>query len=229
MALTAMAALPEKEGSIRHLPSRARRIGWAGAALIRLLSLTLRWRLHDPEGISQSPPSRPMVWTFWHNRIFVVPPLYRRYLRGRRGAVLTSASRDGEVIAAVVARFGCEAVRGSSSRKGTSALLGLIDWIRDGYDVAIVPDGPRGPRYRLGPGVVKLAEVTGAAVLPIRVEYSRYWHFRSWDRFRVPKPFATVDVFLGPLAEVPPGLDETAFESERLRLETLMNPAHETD
>lgn len=171
-----------------------------------------------------------MIWTFWHNRIFVLPAVYHRYLISRKGAVLTSASKDGEVIAAIVARFGCEAVRGSSSRKGTSALLGLIDWVRDGYDVAIVPDGPRGPRYRMGPGVAKIAEVTGAIVLPVRVEYGRYWCFRkSWDRFRVPKPFTTVDVYFGPCAEVPSGLDENGFESERLRLETLMNPAHEVD
>lgn len=224
-----MADLPEKEGSIRKLPPKARRIGWAGACLIRLLSLTLRWRLHDPDGITRDPPSRPMVWAFWHNRIFVIPTVYRKYLRSRKGAVLTSASKDGETIAAIIARFGCEAVRGSSSRRGASALLGLIDWIRDGYDVAIVPDGPRGPRYRLGPGLVKLAEVTGALVLPVRVEYGSYWHFKSWDRFRLPKPFTTVDVFFGPCAEVPSGLDGSDFERERVRLETLMNPAHEVD
>lgn len=224
-----MADLPEKEGSIRKLPPRARRVGCAGACLIRLLSLTLRWRLHDPDGITRDPPSRPMVWAFWHNRIFVIPTVYRKYLRCRKGAVLTSASKDGETIAAIIARFGCEAVRGSSSRRGASALLGLIDWIRDGYDVAIVPDGPRGPRYRLGPGLVKLAEVTGALVLPVRVEYGSYWHFKSWDRFRLPKPFTTVDVFFGPCAEVPSGLDGSDFERERVRLETLMNPAHEVD
>ncbi len=171
-----------------------------------------------------------MIWTFWHNRIFVLPTLYQKYLRVRKGAVLTSASKDGEVIAAIVARFGCEAVRGSSSRKGAAALLGLIDWVRDGYDVAIVPDGPRGPRYRMGPGVAKLAEVTGALILPVRVEYQGYWCFqKAWDRFRVPKPFTTVDVFLGPCTEVVSGLDDPAFESERVRLETLMNPAHEID
>lgn len=224
-----MPEVPEKEGVIRKLSPKSRRIGWAGAFLIRLLSATLRWRLHDPAGVSSGPPERPMIWTFWHNRIFVLPALYHRYLASRKGAVLTSASKDGEIIAAIVARFGCDAVRGSSSRRGVSALLGLIDWIKDGYDVAIVPDGPRGPRYQLGPGLVKLAEVTGAMVLPIRVEYGCYWHFKSWDRFRVPKPFSTVDIFLGPPVEVTPNLDEAGFESERLRLETLMNPTHETD
>lgn len=226
---SSLSGMPEREGAIATYPFKARCIGFAGALLIRLISVTLRWRLHDPAGISKSPPDRPMIWAFWHNRIFVVPTVYHRYLRGRRGAVLTSASKDGEIIAAVIARFGCAAVRGSSSRRGATALLGLLDWVRDGYDVAIVPDGPRGPRYRLGPGVVKLAELTGALMLPVRVEYGSYWTFKSWDRFRLPKPFSGVDIFLDPPTEVGPIADEAAFEAERVRLQTLMNPHHETD
>jgi len=224
-----MSALPEKEGVIRQLSPKARRIGWAAAILIRLLSATLRWRLHDPSGLVESPPDRAMIWTFWHNRIFVLPFVYHKYLISRKGAVLTSASSDGEIIAALIARFGCDAVRGSSSRRGAAAMLGLIDWIQDGYDIAIVPDGPRGPRYRLGPGVIKLAEVTGALILPIRIEYGSAWVFKSWDRFRLPKPFTTVNVYLGPCTEVSSSLDEEAFEAERRRVEHLMNPADETD
>ena len=145
-----MASSTEKEGAVRELSPKSRRIGWFGAILIRLLSLTMRWRLHDPDDLVGSPPKRPMIWTFWHNRIFVLPTVYHKYLISRKGAVLTSASRDGEIIAALVARFGCDAVRGSSSRRGSAALLGLIEWIRDGYDVAIVPDGPRGPATEWG-------------------------------------------------------------------------------
>ena len=224
-----MSTLPDKEGVIRQLSPKARRIGWAGAILIRLLSLTLRWRLHDPSGLVDNPPARSMIWTFWHNRIFVLPAVYHKYLKSRKGAVLTSASRDGEIIAALIARFGCDAVRGSSSRRGAAALLGLIDWIEDGYDVAIVPDGPRGPRYKLSPGLIKLAEVTRALILPVRIEYGSAWVFKSWDRFQLPKPFTTVHVHLGPCTEVPPGLDEESFETERRRIEHLMNPTNETD
>jgi lysophospholipid acyltransferase (LPLAT)-like uncharacterized protein len=218
-----------KAGAFGVLSPKSRRIGFAGACMIRLISSTLRWRLHDPSGVATSPPEHSMIWTFWHNRIFVLPTVYHKYLKTRKGAVLTSASRDGEIIAAVIARFGCDAVRGSSSRRGLAALLGLKEWIQDGYDVAIVPDGPRGPRYRLGPGAVKLAELTGAAILPVRIEYGSAWVFKSWDRFQLPKPFTTVDVYLGPYTFVPSGLDEETFETERLRIEQLMNPANETD
>jgi len=222
---------PKKSREFRasELPPKARRFGFAGSCLIRLLSLSYRWRLDDRAGVTSGDPGRSLVWVFWHNRIFVVPVAYRRYLSRRRGAVLTSASGDGAVIAATIARFGVAAVRGSSSRRGAAAMLGLIDWIRDGYDVAIVPDGPRGPRYRMGPGAVKLASLTGAAVLPIRIEYGSWWTFRSWDRFRLPKPFTSVTVIFEPLFEVAPEADEETLERRRLDLQTLMNPSHETD
>ena len=170
-----------------------------------------------------------MIWLVWHNRIFAIAPVYWKCFPSRDGAALTSASRDGDYIAGFVKALGVSPVRGSSSRRGAAALLGLVDWIKRGFDVLIVPDGPRGPRYRMGPGVVKLAQVTGAAVLPIRIEYGAYWKFESWDRFRLPKPFTTITLHLGPLVRVPGELDEAAFERERVSLERIMNPHDETD
>jgi lysophospholipid acyltransferase (LPLAT)-like uncharacterized protein len=208
---------------------KSRRIGLAAATVIRLFSFTFRWRLHDSAGITGDPPEHPMIWAFWHNRIFAIPVMYRKYLSSRSGAVLSSASKDGEIIAATVSRFGCYSIRGSSSRRGTAALRGLIDWINAGYDVAIVPDGPRGPRYKIGPGIVKLASMTDAKILPVRLEYGSVWKFKSWDRFQLPKPFTTVNVYFDPLIHVPENLDDDSFEAERLRIEQIMNPNHETD
>tara|TARA_R110000850_G_scaffold249163_1_gene374057 strand:- start:592 stop:1266 length:675 start_codon:yes stop_codon:yes gene_type:complete len=224
-----MSERPKKSIAAADLSAKARRIGWVGSVVIRVFALTFRWRLHDPDGVSERPPDHPMIWTFWHNRIFVLPVVYPRYFKARRGAILTSASKDGEIIASVCSHFGVAAVRGSSSRRGVAALLGLIDWINDDYDVAVVPDGPRGPRYRLGPGIIKLAQMTDAKILPIRVEYGSAWIFKSWDRFQLPKPFTTVNVYLEPLESVPENLDDEAFEKERQRIETVMNPDHETD
>jgi lysophospholipid acyltransferase (LPLAT)-like uncharacterized protein len=226
----------EKSNEIAPPPDRAipisaksHRIGWAAATLIRLFSCTYRWRIEDPDNLSADPPGHPMIWAFWHNRIFVVPVMYRKFLKTRSGAVLSSASKDGEIIAATVSRFGCHSVRGSSSRRGTAALRGLIEWIQAGYDVAVVPDGPRGPRYKLGPGVVRLAQTTNAKILPIRVEYGSFWAFRSWDKFRLPKPFTCVTITFEPLIDVAENLDEEAFEFERQRIENALNPHNETD
>lgn len=208
---------------------RSRILGRVLSVGIVVYSWFLKWRLVDHLGRDQENFQAPVIWTVWHNRILMVPVVYRKYLRERQGAVLTSASKDGEIIAALMRCFGVSAVRGSSSRRGASALLGLVDWMKSGYDVCVIPDGPRGPRYRLAPGVVKLSQLTGGGVLPIRVDYSSYWSFRSWDRFRVPKPFSTVTVTLEPLWRAPENLTETEFENLRQGLEGVMNPGHETD
>lgn len=218
-----------KSFEVEGLSARSRRIARVLSALIKLLSVTLRWRLHDPGKIIENDPDHPMIWVFWHNRIFVLTHFYRKYNKTRKGAILSSASRDGEIISALVSRAGMASVRGSTSRRGAAALLGLLDWIKSGYDVGVVPDGPRGPLYHMGPGVIKLAGVTDARILPIRVEYGACWKFKSWDRFRVPKPFTTVDIFLDPLFDVPPGQSDEEREASRLELERIMNPNNETD
>lgn len=203
----------------------ARKAAVAGfflAGIIRVVGWTLRIRVDDRAGVSTRPPDGQLIWVFWHNRIFVLPFLYRRFLRSRRGAVLTSASGDGEIIARTVRRFGVEAVRGSSSRRRVGALVGLVDWVRRGFDVAVTPDGPRGPRHRFQPGPVKLAQLTGARIFPIHVRYGRAWTFRTWDRFAVPLPFSRVDVVFDAPIEVDPGLEGEAFEAERGRIERLL-------
>jgi len=189
--------------------------------LLRVLALTLRFRIDDRCGITRG-VMRPFIGAFWHNRMLVIPVAYQRYCRGRRGHCLTSPSKDGAIIAGVMARFGIGSVRGSSSRRGTTALRELTALIEAGEDVAITPDGPRGPKYQISPGIVKLAQLTGTSVMPIHVGYSRYWEIKSWDAFRIPKPFAQVTVVFGPLYEVNPTADGPAFEIERARLQTLM-------
>jgi lysophospholipid acyltransferase (LPLAT)-like uncharacterized protein len=170
-----------------------------------------------------------MIWTFWHNRIFALPVMYQKFIKTRSGAVLTSPSNDGAIIATTMKCFGVDAVRGSSSRGGLKALLSLKKWISNGFDVAITPDGPRGPRYRLAPGLIMLAQKTGAAILPIRVEYSSFWRLRSWDQFQIPKPFSKVTIIFEPLETIDALLDEAGFEKARLRIEKIMNPTGETE
>ena len=167
---------------------------WAGAALVRLVGVT--WRVTmvgvgDVEALWRDP--RAVIYIVWHGRILIVPWLYRR-LRRSRGAraplVLVSRSRDGELGTRYVRWFGLSVVRGSSSRGGGTALRALVTAIRDGIDVAIVPDGPRGPSEQLQGGVVALAALTGAPVVPLAVGASPARRLSSWDRFLVPVPFA---------------------------------------
>jgi len=192
--------------------------GKAVAALMRVLGWTLRFKVEDRAGVLNRDFKKPLIWTFWHNRMFVVP-LLRLRARHRTGAVLTSASWDGEVIAAVMKRFGLAAVRGSTSRRGATALMQLAGTLEAGEDVAVTPDGPRGPCYKLGPGVVFLSRKTGAGIVPIHVEYSRAIRLGSWDRFMIPVPFSTVRVVCDAPINVPAEADIDTF---RERIEEQM-------
>jgi lysophospholipid acyltransferase (LPLAT)-like uncharacterized protein len=190
-------------------------------AVARLLVHTLRFCIDDQAGVLGTSEPR-LVWLFWHNRLLVVPHLLNRYLRERKGCALTSASKDGEVVARFLAKNHVHPIRGSSSRRGAIAMRELIRMIENGHDAAITPDGPRGPKYHMSPGPVMLAQRTSAKVLPIHIRYSRYWSLKSWDEFQIPKPFARVEVTLLPLESVAATESAEAFEQERARLEAVL-------
>ncbi len=191
--------------------------------LARLLVLTLRFRLVDPAGVTRGAVPNPAIWLFWHNEIFIAPFAIGRFAPERQGAVLTSPSRDGDLLAGVMRQFGIRSIRGSSSRRGGTALRELAAAVAAGDNIAITPDGPRGPVHRLQPGAVKLAQLTGAPLLLTAYRYSRYWELRSWDRFRIPKPFSRVEVIFGELLTIPPDeVEVAAFEAARQRGETAL-------
>jgi lysophospholipid acyltransferase (LPLAT)-like uncharacterized protein len=144
-------------------------------------------------------------------------PWANAHLARTRGArlacVLTSRSRDGEILARYVRRFGLEVVRGSTSRGGAVALRALTRAVRAGTDVAVVPDGPRGPRERVQPGVVHLAAATGAPVVPLAFAAHPARRLSTWDRFLVPLPFARAAVVFGQAATVAPDADRAASQA----------------
>jgi len=184
------------------------------AAAVRALGATLRLR---SEGLEPLEPlwaaGRPVIYAVWHARILMVPWLNMRLAaRGARSVrVLTSRSRDGELVARWVTRFGMRVVRGSSSRGGAAALRELTAAVRAGEDVAVVPDGPRGPSERVQPGVIVLAALTGAPVVPFGFAARPARRLASWDRFMVPLPFARAAAVFGkPLAIARDAERETA-------------------
>ena len=150
-----------------------------GSRLMRLVTSTLRVRVLDRAGITDAPSRLPNICAFWHNRLFLMPHIYERYLSSRIGCALTSASKDGDLVAAFLQCFGIEPIRGSSSRRGAAALIEMKRATDQGWLVGITPDGPRGPRYHLNPGVVKLAQTTGSLVLPVHIKYSRFWRLKA--------------------------------------------------
>ena len=167
-------------------------------------------------------PDHPLIWLLWHNRIFAVPYVSGKFVPLRSGAVLTSASKDGEIIARVMKRFRIEAVRGSSSRRGGVALKEMVERLGRGDDICITPDGPRGPKYVMQQGALGLAQSTGTKLFPVYVNYTKAWRLKSWDRFFIPKPFSIVNVTLGEFIEVEKTTTEEAFAAELKRVEGIL-------
>lgn len=195
-----------------------------GALLLRALFATWRIRVHDPHGFLNAPPANPVIYAFWHNRILAITAAFLRvYPPGRRGVlVLTSASKDGMWLGELASRLGMGSVRGSTTRRGAVAMRELLDKVEAGHDIAITPDGPRGPKYSLGSGLVYLAQKAAIPIVPCHARFHGALHLKTWDQFAIPLPFARLDVTLGPLITITPTGDEAVFESERRKIESAL-------
>ena len=203
---------------------KATMIGTLAGRLMQTWSATLRFEITDRCGITRPGGlPGPVIYCLWHNRIFTMPAAWRKACgKHRRAVVLTSASHDGAALARAVGVFGIGSVRGSSSRRGVAALVAMRKALRENTDVCITPDGPRGPKHVIQPGIIKLAEASGAPIVPIRVEYSSCRELKTWDRFAIPAPGSKVRVIFDEALAVPEGLSEDDFETWRRRLEGIM-------
>lgn len=165
------------------------------AGLVRLLAATWRYRVRGWEHVTTARSSgRPVIYVLWHSRI--LPLLYHRRHEGM--ALLISRHRDGGYLAELSERWGYRVVRGSSQRGGDVGLLGLVRHLRRGGEVALTPDGPRGPAERMKPGALAAAQHANALVIAAGARTSSAWWIRSWDRFCLPRPFAAVDIEYSP-------------------------------
>ncbi len=189
-----------------------------GAIGLRALAGTLRVRREEAAVAPFWAARAPLIYATWHGRLLLLP-----YLYGHRGAhVLTSRSRDGELVTRWIRRFGLDPVRGSSSRGGADALRVLARALRAGREVVVVPDGPRGPREVLKPGVIALARLSGVPIVPMAVSASREWRLRSWDEFRIPRPFARCVVRFGEPIHVSRSADRSGEEAARKDVEAAL-------
>ncbi len=165
---------------------------WPFALLLKLWGRSLRFEA-TPEDVERyRTRDQPVAIILWHNRLFLAAEIVRRYRQGRPAYALVSASQDGAWLTAFFSLVGMRAARGSSSRLGREAASALVEVMREGYDVGITPDGPRGPCYELKPGAVIVPRRTGAPLVLVGAEFHSAWRLRSWDGFYIPKPFSRV-------------------------------------
>jgi len=209
---------------VPHPPKWHQRLGaWILWAVFSLVSATLRYRFHDPHRFMTRKDVRQVIYCTWHNRLALSMKLYFNFgLRHHQAtglAALVSASKDGAFLAAILERFGVQPVRGSSSRRGPQALLELTTWAERGYDLAITPDGPRGPRYVVQDGAMALAQVSGLPIVPASYQLRWKIQLKSWDKFQIPLPFSRCDVFTGRVINVPREISDAKREELRKELE----------
>lgn len=181
---------------------------------VRLIYLTNKKVFHYPKPMDDE----TFILTMWHGDLLMQPLNYRNFKKNGNVKVIVSEHADGETIRKVVEYLGVGALSGSSTRGGAKALLGAIKSIKNGIDVAITPDGPKGPIYEIADGIVLIAQKTGAKILSFSSEPSSYWRFNSWDKFIVPKPFGKIDFYVSE----PFSIDGLSMEESKIKIKENM-------
>jgi lysophospholipid acyltransferase (LPLAT)-like uncharacterized protein len=187
---------------------------WLGVPIVAALASTWRIRVEGGEHEESARRSgRGFIYVIWHETL--LPQTWVHRVRGDI-SMLVSASLDGEYLAHFAQALGYGTIRGATGQDGVRALHELADVVRNGRPAAVAVDGPLGPRRVASPGALVAAQRGGAQILPLHCRADRGWRFGSWDRFLVPKPFATVTFSYGAPFEVAPG--ETGLEQGMQRL-----------
>lgn len=178
---------------------------WPLSILLRLWCRTLRFQISQSDREILENTSKPTVLFFWHNRLFAASEVHRRFRKykiaddktknKKRVYGLVSASKDGAWLSAFFKLIGIEAIRGSSSWRSGKSMLEMMHQLQHGHDIAITPDGPRGPCYSFKPGGIILAEKLDIPMFLVSCRFSRAWRIKSWDRFYIPLPFSRIDLF----------------------------------
>lgn len=195
-------------------------IGIVGKVVIDLLFWTIKIEIIGFEKVKDIIDSRDVILAFWHSRILLISYMYKK-----QGAVImVSPSKDGEIIARIIQKQGHQTIRGSTSKKGKNALIQLIKIIKyEKKPGVVIPDGPLGPRFKAQPGVVRLAKMTGYALVPVTYSAKRMKVFSSWDRFILPYPFTTCRVVYDDPIFIPKEADKEREKTLLIAFEESLN------
>lgn len=184
--------------------------------IFRLLGLTYRHQIKNLAIIEEHKKANPpgaYLLAIWHQNIFAGMQTQRM-----RHVVMASPSKDGEFAAATLQKLGHQVVRGSSNKRSHEALIEMIAIIKKGIPASLSIDGPRGPLYEVKAGVIEMARKTQTPIIAMAPIPQKYWSFKSWDQFRLPKPFTTITVVYGNPIFVPLDVTREEFESYKIKL-----------
>ncbi len=159
----------------------------------RLIYLTNKKIFHFPKKI----PNEPFIAALWHRHILMNAFAFKKFKKEDSFKAIISTHSDGESISKTLEFLGVSNVRGSSSKGGAKALIGAIKELKLGTNIAITPDGPRGPIYSVADGIVAISQKTKAKIIVFSYKPTKYWQLNSWDKFIIPKPFGIIDFYVG--------------------------------
>ena len=159
--------------------------------LIRFLYAINKKEYHSPESVGDE----PIIFACWHGELLMLPYLYKQYRKKAHAKVLISNHFDGLLISKTIKYFGLGTIAGSTNRNAARVLIQGIKAIKDGYDIGITPDGPKGPRHTVSDGVIVMAQKTKAKIVLVEIKPTKYWQLNSWDKFTIPKPFGKIDYY----------------------------------
>ena len=183
--------------------------------LIRLIYLTNKKKFHAPENLGDE----KFIMACWHGELLMIPYAYKKYRKTPHVKLLISEHFDGNLIAKTLGYFGFETIRGSSTRGGAKALIQSIKALKNGYDLGITPDGPKGPIHEVHDGIVVMAQKAKVKIALVSIKPTAYWQLKSWDRFVIPKPFGIINYYVSDLIDIS---DLTLDESKKLLRKGLL-------
>lgn len=169
-----------------------------GSLLIRLIYLTNKKIFHAPKFLGDS----NFIMACWHGELLMIPYAYTKYRKIPHVKLLISEHFDGNLIAKTLSFFKFGSIRGSSTRGGAKALITSIKELKNGYDLGITPDGPKGPRHEVSDGIVVMAQKAKVQIVLVEIKPTKYWQLSSWDKFVIPKPFGTIHYYISDLIDI---------------------------
>ena len=205
-------------------PLKKKLVAWLGPTFafwtVKILSRTMKVEvIHSEIPRSFWEKGNPAIGTCWHGRLLMMPMAYK----GKKLSFLVSPHRDGQIVGKALERFGFHAILGSTTRKGFSAFKKMMKAQQNGSDIGIIPDGPRGPRYRAQIGVIELAKLTGRPIVPLSFSASKRKVFKTWDHFLLPYPFSKGVFIWGEPIYVDQTGNHAHLEEKRILLERRLN------
>jgi len=166
-------------------------VPFIGSLLIRFLYYTNKKVFHAPQKITDE----SVIFACWHGELLMLPYLYKHYRQKPHAKVLISNHFDGELISRTIKYFGLGTLAGSTNRNAARVLIQAIKTIKEGYDIGITPDGPKGPRHEVADGIIVMAQKAGAKIVLVEIKPTKFWQLHSWDKFIIPKPFGVLHYY----------------------------------